>query len=131
MTDEADESLEPVTFDQFVDQLLAEAIQSRKKVPMSDEEIDSTVQRMLEHAVQIDSVGATFKTNELYFAATGNPWTKLEPSVRKSIGKRFRAAIGVHADAAKEGERIVEFSERNINNAAVYRVDIKTEWELL
>ncbi len=123
--EQLDDAGEPLPFDEFVESLLNDALERKKKDVMNDDEIDRTVESMLRYALRNEV--SVFKTSELYAKATSDPWVKLAPSIRKSIGKRFRTAIGVHADTARHGDPIIVFEERNINNAALYRVAEKAE----
>ncbi|WP_087734287.1 hypothetical protein [Paraburkholderia piptadeniae] len=106
-------------FDDAVKQLLVGALEARRKVAFTEEEVDALVAVMLQSALKGQN-GTTFQTNQIYASATGNQWTKIEPSVRKSIGKRFRAAVEAHAKTADEGDAVITLLARNINNAAVY-----------
>lgn len=113
------------SFEDVIESLLMDAIQGRRLTEMTLAEVTDIVQVMLAFALQEAKPVSPFKANELYIKATGNKWSRLNPSTRKSIGRRFRMAIEEHAEESSDGDCIVEFTEKNINNAALYRVTIK------
>lgn len=113
------------SFQECVPDLLYEAIQGKTFVEMDLEGINTVVHEMMNHALYVERNEVLFKTNELYGRATGEKWVRLSPSTRKTLGKRFRSAVEEHAQQADEGDPIIEYADRNINNAALYRVIIK------
>ena len=116
---------ELVLFEDAAAALLLEAVQGKKLTDLDEDELNETVEKMLEFALNNADENKVFKTNELYVKAFNEKWTKLSSSTRKSIGRRFRSAVTEHSDDANDGDTIIKFDGRNINNAAVYRVDDK------
>jgi len=116
---------ELVLFEDAAAALLLEAVQGKKLTDLDEDELNETVEKMLEFALNNADENKVFKTNELYVKAFNEKWTKLSSSTRKSIGRRFRSAVTEHSDDANDGDTIIKFDGRNINNAAVYRVDGK------
>lgn len=116
---------ELVLFEDAAAALLLEAVQGKKLTDLDEDELNETVEQMLNFALNNTDEDKVFKTNELYVRAFNEKWTKLSSSTRKSIGRRFRNAVTEHADEANYGDTIIKFDGRNINNAAVYRVDQK------
>lgn len=116
---------ELVLFEDAAAALLLEAVQGKKLTDLDEDELNETVEKMLEFALNNADENKVFKTNELYVKAFNEKWTKLSSSTRKSIGRRFRSAVTEHSDDANDGDTIIKFDGRNINNAAVYRVDEK------
>ena len=121
--DYSDDELIP--FEEAAAALLLEAVQGKKLTDLDEDALNETVETMLTFALNNADEGKVFKTNELYVKAFNEKWTKLSSSTRKSIGRRFRSAVKEHADDANDGDMIIQFDGRNINNAAVYRVDEK------
>ena len=116
---------ELVLFEDAAADLLIEVVQGKKLTDLDEDELNETVEKMLEFALNNADENKVFKTNELYVKAFNEKWTKLSSSTRKSIGRRFRSAVTEHSDDANDGDTIIKFDGRNINNAAVYRVDGK------
>ena len=76
---------------------------------------------MLKVAVGSD-IDKLFQVSELYFTATGQSWKELTPNTRKAIGRQFRKRANVHYKSADEGDIVVNFEGRTLQNAAMYRV---------
>lgn len=98
---------------------------SNKLKELSDDELKTVIDEMINFALNNFKSDRPFKANELYAKAFEEPWTKLSPSTRKSLGRRLRSAINEHWDEADDGDLVIEFQERNINNAALYTVTEK------
>lgn len=122
--DYSDDELIP--FEEAAATLLLEAVQGKKLTDLDEKDLNETVEQMLDFALSNADEDKVFKTNELYVKAFNEKWTKLSSSTRKSIGRRFRSAVTEHAEHAGDGDTIIKFDGRNINNAAVYRVDEKS-----
>lgn len=123
----ADENEEDMEFEDIVSSLLSDAVNSKKTKTLSDDEINEVIHQMISFAIRNSKENKSFKANELYFKALGESWNKLSPSTRKSLGRRFRTTANELWDKAAEGELVVEFQNRNINNAAVYEVVKKVD----
>lgn len=123
----ADENEEGMEFEEIVSSLLNDAMSSKKTKTLSDDEINEAIRQMISFAIKNKKEKASFKANELYFKALGNSWNKLSPSTRKSLGRRFRTTANELWDKAEVGEFVVEFQNRNINNAAIYEVVPKVD----
>ncbi|WP_336732440.1 hypothetical protein [Pantoea ananatis] len=123
----ADENDEDMEFEDIVSSLLSDAVNSKKTKTLSDDEINEVIHQMISFAIKNSKENKSFKANELYFKALDESWSKLSPSTRKSLGRRFRTTANELWDKAAEGELVVEFQNRNINNAAVYEVVKKVD----
>ena len=123
----ADENEEGMEFEDIFSSFLNDAVNSKKTKTLSDDEISEAISQMISFAIKNGKENKSFKANELYFKALGDSWNKLSPSTRKSLGRRFRTTANELWDKAEEGEFVVEFKNRNINNAAIYEVVKKVD----
>ncbi|WP_342116634.1 hypothetical protein [Pseudoduganella sp. OTU4001] len=69
--------------------------------------------------------GTTFKTMELYRVAMQRSWNDISPNSRKAVGRQFKKIVDEHYRQAVDGEPVVRFKERNIQNTAIYEVKAK------
>jgi len=123
----ADENEDDMDFEDLVSSLLSDMVNSKKTKTLSDEELTEKIDQMISFAIKNSKHGKSFKANELYFKALNESWNKLSPSTRKSLGRRFRSSVDEKWDKASEGDLVVEFKNRNINNAAIYEVVEKVD----
>lgn len=120
--DEIDPQME---IEDYFQSLADTDLYSNKLKELNDDELKNVIDEMISFALKNFKSDRSFKANELYAKAFEEPWTKLSPSTRKSLGRRLRSAINEHWDEADAGDWVIEFYERNINNAALYRVTEK------
>ncbi len=118
----SDEYEDNLQIEEVILSLLNEALDNKKTKTLNDEDLDDVINKMISFAIENKEKNKTFKTNELYKKAIDEPWVKLSPSTRKSLGRRFRSAINEYWDKIPEGDFVIEFKDRNINNAAIYKV---------
>jgi len=123
----ADEHEEDMDFEDLVSSLLSDMVNSKKTKTLSDDELTEKIEQMILFAIKNRKAGKSFKVNELYFKALDESWSKLSPSTRKSLGRRFRSTVDEEWAEASEGDYVVEFKNRNINNAAIYEVVEKVD----
>jgi hypothetical protein len=95
---------------------------------LSEAEVIYTVGVMNQHALGLKS-GEKFKTPELYRLATGEKWLDLSPNTRKAIGRRFKKHTDDYFAEAWEGDPVVIFKGKTIQNSAIYEVTSKPEEE--
>lgn len=120
--DEIDPQME---IEDYFQSLADTDLYSNKLKELDDDELKDIVDGMISFALKNNKSDRAFKANELYVKAFDEPWTKLSPSTRKSLGRRFRSAVNEYWDEADDGELVIEFFQRNINNAALYKVTEK------
>jgi len=123
----ANENEDGMSFEETVASLLNDAVNSKKTKTLNDEEINQAILQMVSFAIKNRKENKSFKANELYFKALDDSWNRLSPSTRKSLGRRFRTFVNELWDKATEGEFVIEFKNRNINNAAIYEVVKKVD----
>jgi len=115
---------EDITFIQLLENLIRKAVDLTtpiETVELSEKKIKATLEQMLKVAVGSD-IDKLFQVSELYFTATGQSWKELSPNTRKAIGRQFRKRANVHYKSADEGDIVVNFEGRTLQNAAMYRV---------
>ena len=91
---------------------------------LSEVEVHYVVGVMYQHALGL-AKGATFKTPELYRQATDEKWLDLSPNTRKAIGRRFKKHADEFFEEAWEGDQVVVFKGKTIQNSAIYEVTTK------
>jgi hypothetical protein len=90
-----------------------------KLTDLSDESVLDIVTDM--HKCALGLKGAEFKTTELYRKAIEGKWIDLSPNTRKAIGRSFRKFANEHWAEAVDGDIVVEYKRRNIQNSAIYQ----------
>ena len=118
--DRADE--QGTEIDEVILSVLQKEFLDLKIIELSDDEVNDAISDMMTFAFGNIKPSQSFKVNELYLKAFGAQWTKLSPSTRKSLGRRFRTAVRKHWADAKDGVLVIDFQGKNINNAAFYAV---------
>ncbi|MCU1791094.1 hypothetical protein CUU54_19850 [Pectobacterium polaris] len=109
-----------------IDEVILSALRKEfldlKIIELSDIEVNNAISDMMNFAFGNIKPSQSFKVNELYLKTFGAQWTKLSPSTRKSLGRRFRSAVRKHWADAENGGLVIDFQGKNINNAAFYAV---------
>ena len=113
------------SFNEAVFALLVETVVDQDFKELDETQVNECVKDMLNHALKMLDCGEIFKVNELYVNVFEEKWTRLSPSTRKMIGRRFRTYATQDSENAFEGDKVINFVGRNINNAAQYTVTIQ------
>lgn len=123
-----------ITFNEL--ELLIDLLSKIKEKSLSDEEISvdniasaeltdemtlAIVHKMHKYALSM-KFGQSFKATELYRKAIEGNWIDLSPNTRKAIGRQFKKVADEHWESQKDGDTVIEFKERNIQNTAIYQV---------
>lgn len=95
------------TFEGEVNRLLEEVLKDRRYDRVDD--VALIVSEMFRFAMTRE-IGRTVNTTELYNLTTGHKWLRIEPGVRKAIGKRFAAKVNQHNTEVQYGDRYLHRS---------------------
>ena len=89
---------------------------------LTEETIQETVHKMHKYALEELKFDQSFKATELYRAAIQGKWIDLSPNTRKAIGRQFKKVADEHWENQNEGDPVIVFKERNIQNTAIYQL---------
>jgi hypothetical protein len=109
-------------FDSQVELLLSEALKSLKFL---DIDVEYTVQLALSETLGHADLECKLTMQGIYKQLLGINPTRLNPNDRKSLGRRFKRAIELHANSAQSGERIIVNVGRTQQHAQLYTVILK------
>ena len=88
---------------------------------LTEAAILETVHKMHKYALGL-KFDQSFKATELYRKAIEGTWIDLSPNTRKAIGRQFKKVADEHYENQKDGNAVIIFKERNIQNTAIYQV---------